>query len=123
MTRMTLGLKSHDSNKINLPGKRGGEHNSLAVGPAVVDDPHDLGLQNPITPRQNPPGKCGGEHNSLAVGAAVVNDPHDLGLQNPMTLRQTHLGNVAENMTVWRSGRQLSMTPPPHDLGLEAHNS
>ncbi len=72
MTRMTWGSKPHES-KINPPGRRGGEHNSLVVGPAVVDDPHDLGLE-----------------------------PHDSKI--------THLGNMAENIPVWRLGRQLSMT-------------
>jgi hypothetical protein len=34
--------------KINPPGKCGREHNRLAVGPAVVDDPHDLGLETHV---------------------------------------------------------------------------
>ncbi len=66
---------------LHPPGNCGGEHNRLAVGPAIVDDPHDLGLEPHDSNKINPPGKRGGEHNHLAVGAAVVNDPHDLGLE------------------------------------------
>ncbi len=82
MTRMTWGSNPMTL-KINPPGKCDREHNKLAVGPAVVDDPHDLGLEPHDSNKINPPGKCGREHNKLAVGPAVVDNPHDLGLEPP----------------------------------------